>query len=162
MSRKREARPLAGTHKPVLDLSHGSILNSAGAIVLESLSKISMNAAPGSISPLARFEFVRDIGVGNFGEPIFFPCMDHPPPLRKTLSPRGRTVPCKTGVAKLMMDRVSGELIAVKFIERGDKVCCRRRRGDLDRPNISYAGGQECRARDPESSHAQPSQHRWV
>ena len=36
---------------------------------------------------------VRDIGSGNFG------------------------------IARLMRDRVTGELIAVKYIERGEKVC---------------------------------------
>lgn len=39
-----------------------------------------------------RYDFVRDIGSGNFG------------------------------VARLMRDKVSKELVAVKYIERGDKV----------------------------------------
>ena len=39
-----------------------------------------------------RYDFVRDIGSGNFG------------------------------VARLMTDRVTKELVAVKYIERGDKV----------------------------------------
>lgn len=40
----------------------------------------------------AKFEMIKDIGSGNFG------------------------------VAKLMKDRLTGELVAVKFIERGDKI----------------------------------------
>jgi len=40
-----------------------------------------------------RYEFVREIGSGNFG------------------------------VARLMRDKLSGEFVAVKYIERGDKVC---------------------------------------
>lgn len=39
-----------------------------------------------------KFEMIKDIGSGNFG------------------------------VAKLMKDRQTGELVAVKFIERGDKI----------------------------------------
>ena len=39
-----------------------------------------------------KFEMIKDIGSGNFG------------------------------VAKLMKDRYSGELVAVKFIERGEKI----------------------------------------
>lgn len=39
-----------------------------------------------------QFEFIKDIGSGNFG------------------------------VAKLMRDRQTGELVAVKFIERGEKI----------------------------------------
>lgn len=41
-----------------------------------------------------RYDFVRDIGSGNFG------------------------------VARLMRDKVTQELVAVKYIERGDKVSC--------------------------------------
>jgi serine/threonine-protein kinase SRK2 len=40
----------------------------------------------------AKFEMIKDIGSGNFG------------------------------VAKLMKDRMTGELVAVKFIERGSKI----------------------------------------
>ena len=43
-------------------------------------------------SELDRYELVKDLGVGNFG------------------------------IARLMMDRQSGELVAIKFIERGEKV----------------------------------------
>ena len=39
-----------------------------------------------------KFEMIKDIGSGNFG------------------------------VAKLMKDRFTGELVAVKFIERGEKI----------------------------------------
>ena len=41
---------------------------------------------------IAKFEMIKDIGSGNFG------------------------------VAKLMKDRQTGELVAVKFIERGEKI----------------------------------------
>lgn len=41
-----------------------------------------------------RYDFVRDIGSGNFG------------------------------VARLMTDKLTKELVAVKYIERGDKVRC--------------------------------------
>jgi serine/threonine protein kinase len=40
----------------------------------------------------AKFELIKDIGSGNFG------------------------------VARLMKDRATGELVAVKFIERGEKI----------------------------------------
>jgi len=40
----------------------------------------------------AKLEMIKDIGSGNFG------------------------------VAKLMKDRMTGELVAVKFIERGEKI----------------------------------------
>ena len=40
-----------------------------------------------------RYDFVRDIGSGNFG------------------------------IARLMRDKLTKELVAVKYIERGDKVC---------------------------------------
>ena len=58
------------------------------------------------------FDNVKDIGAGNFG------------------------------IAKLMKDRASGELVAVKFIERGEKVaaasrCSSRRRGSFSSPGPS-------------------------
>ena len=43
-------------------------------------------------TPPRRYEMIKDIGSGNFG------------------------------VAKLMRDRATGELVAVKFIERGEKI----------------------------------------
>ncbi|GAB2282563.1 Serine/threonine-protein kinase srk2i [Dionaea muscipula] len=55
-----------------------------------------MMVAPGMDMPIMhdsdRYDFVRDIGSGNFG------------------------------VARLMRDKVSKELVAVKYIERGDKI----------------------------------------
>ena len=60
-----------------------------------------VNRAQGSVNPAMdmpimhdsdRYDFVRDIGSGNFG------------------------------VARLMRDKVTRELVAVKYIERGDKV----------------------------------------
>lgn len=55
-----------------------------------------MTVGPGMDLPIMhdndRYELVRDIGSGNFG------------------------------VARLMRDRQTGELVAVKYIERGDKV----------------------------------------
>ena len=45
---------------------------------------------------MERYELVRDIGSGNFG------------------------------VARLMRDKMTKELVAVKYIERGDKVINRR------------------------------------
>lgn len=44
---------------------------------------------------MERYEFIKDIGSGNFG------------------------------VAKLMRDKKTKEVVAVKFIERGDKVSIR-------------------------------------
>lgn len=55
-----------------------------------------MTVGPGMDLPIMhesdRYELVRDIGSGNFG------------------------------VARLMMDKLTGELVAVKYIERGEKV----------------------------------------
>ena len=56
-----------------------------------------MSVGPGMDLPIMhdsdRYEFVRDIGSGNFG------------------------------VARLMRDKHTEELVAVKYIERGEKVC---------------------------------------
>lgn len=46
-----------------------------------------------NLQPMERYEIVKDIGSGNFG------------------------------VAKLVRDKWSGELYAIKYIERGQKVC---------------------------------------
>lgn len=51
-------------------------------------------ASSGAAEPLANYELVKDLGSGNFG------------------------------VARLMRDKRTGQAIAIKFIERGDKVCC--------------------------------------
>lgn len=55
-----------------------------------------MTVGPGMDLPIMhdsdRYELVRDIGSGN------------------------------CGVARLMMDKLTGELVAVKYIERGEKV----------------------------------------
>lgn len=62
----------------------------------------SVHAAPVAMASSAaprgqeRYGFVRDLGSGNFG------------------------------VARLMQDRVTGELVAIKYIDRGDRVRCRR------------------------------------
>lgn len=49
-----------------------------------------------------RYDFVKDIGSGNFG------------------------------VARLMTDKQTKELVAVKYIERGDKVSSLRKFGFMD------------------------------
>lgn len=62
------------------------------------MDRSAITVGPGMDMPIMhdndRYELVRDIGSGNFG------------------------------VARLMRDRQTDELVAVKYIERGDKVCC--------------------------------------
>lgn len=61
------------------------------------MDRSAMTVGPGMDMPIMhdsdRYELVRDIGSGNFG------------------------------VARLMRDKHTEELVAVKYIERGDKVC---------------------------------------
>lgn len=61
------------------------------------MDRAALTVGPGMDMPIMhdsdRYELVRDIGAGNFG------------------------------VARLMKDRQTNELVAVKYIERGDKVC---------------------------------------
>jgi hypothetical protein len=60
------------------------------------MDRSAMTVGPGMDMPIMhdsdRYDLVRDIGSGNFG------------------------------VARLMRDKVTKELVAVKYIERGDKV----------------------------------------
>lgn len=60
------------------------------------MDRSAMSVGPGLDMPIMhdsdRYDFVRDIGSGNFG------------------------------VARLMTDKQTKELVAVKYIERGDKV----------------------------------------
>lgn len=60
------------------------------------MERTALTMGPGMDLPIMhdsdRYELVRDIGSGNFG------------------------------VARLMMDKQTGELVAVKYIERGEKV----------------------------------------
>lgn len=60
------------------------------------MDRASLTVGPAMDMPIMhdsdRYDFVRDIGSGNFG------------------------------VARLMRDKVTKELVAVKYIERGDKV----------------------------------------
>lgn len=60
------------------------------------MDRASLTVGPAMYMPIMhdsdRYDFVRDIGSGNFG------------------------------VARLMTDKVTKELVAVKYIERGDKV----------------------------------------
>lgn len=60
------------------------------------MDRASVTVGPGMDMPIMhdsdRYDFVRDIGSGNFG------------------------------VARLMRDKQTKELVAVKYIERGDKV----------------------------------------
>lgn len=64
---------------------------------LGQMDRAALTVGPGMDMPIMhdsdRYELVRDIGSGNFG------------------------------VARLMKDRQTNELVAVKYIERGDKVC---------------------------------------
>lgn len=71
-----------------------------GELKRKGREKLEMDRAPVTTGPMDmpimhdsdRYDFVKDIGSGNFG------------------------------VARLMRDKVTKELIAVKYIERGDKV----------------------------------------
>ena len=60
------------------------------------MERAMLTVGPGMDMPIVhdsdRYDFVRDIGSGNFG------------------------------IARLMRDKVTQELVAVKYIERGDKV----------------------------------------
>lgn len=60
------------------------------------MDRAAITVGPGMDMPIMhdsdRYDFVRDIGSGNFG------------------------------IARLMRDKVTKELVAVKYIERGDKV----------------------------------------
>ncbi|THF94886.1 hypothetical protein TEA_021462 [Camellia sinensis var. sinensis] len=64
------------------------------------MDRSAVTVGPGMDMPIMhdsdRYELVRDIGSGNFG------------------------------VARLMRDKQTGELVAVKYIERGDKQVCHR------------------------------------
>ena len=85
---------------------------------------------------IARYEMLRELGSGNFG------------------------------VARLMRDKITGELVAIKFIDRGERVRTGRRAQGRTGPahagntlRLLHPGGQECGARDPQPPHAEPSQH---
>mmetsp|Transcript_20467 Transcript_20467/g.44711 ORF Transcript_20467/g.44711 Transcript_20467/m.44711 type:complete len:359 (+) Transcript_20467:114-1190(+) len=56
------------------------------------MSTTSASSGAQLVARLERYELIRDLGSGNFG------------------------------IAKLMRDRVTGELVAIKFIERGERV----------------------------------------
>jgi hypothetical protein len=83
---------------------------------------------------LERYAFIRELGSGNFG------------------------------VARLMRDTMNGELVAIKFIERGDRVGILAASKSLNVPTVGVAtqhcpGGQERCKGDPESQNAQPPQY---
>jgi len=66
-------------------------------LFLNQMDPSAITVVPGMDMPIMhdsdRYELVRDIGSGNFG------------------------------VARLMRDKLTEELVAVKYIERGEKVC---------------------------------------
>ncbi|PKI47489.1 hypothetical protein CRG98_032079, partial [Punica granatum] len=76
------------------------------------MDRSAVTVGPGMDMPIMhdsdRYELVRDIGSGNFG------------------------------VARLMRDRKTSELVAVKYIERGDKIDANVRREIINHRSLRH------------------------
>jgi hypothetical protein len=97
-TRRKEQGASASGLGPLNPSNQSLCRSSSTAMAAPAPDRAALTVGPGMDMPIMhdsdRYELVRDIGSGNFG------------------------------VARLMRDRRTMELVAVKYIERGEKVAC--------------------------------------